>query len=119
MYVTVTENVTILNPIYLFEFINCTTLESVSFISVDTSAFPSRYNEFEVTLNEIQVPLNAVVWLDKGQFYYNIYEQLNTTNLTPSLALGLLESGLGNVIYSNTTTKPSFEYTEVKPQFNG
>ena len=108
-----------MNPIYLFEFINGTTLESVTFISADTSAYPQRYNRFQVTLNTLQDPLNAVVWLDKGQHYYNVFEQVSTTNLDPLLSDRILEQGLMKVNFTNVTAKPSFDYVGFKPSFNG
>ena len=73
--VTLTENSTVANPIYLFEFINQQSLDKYYFISTDTSLFKQRYNEFQLTEKLNANTLNGEVTLGNEGFYdYNVYQ---------------------------------------------
>ena len=86
---------TLASPTYLIEMISDQSLISTTCIAADTSAHPSRYNEFTITETATPNNLNAEILLEPvGYFTYNIYEQTSTTNLSPSDAgVILLESG--------------------------
>lgn len=86
---------TLASPTYLIEMISDQSLISTTCIAADTSAYPSRYNEFTITETATPNNLNAEILLEPvGYFTYNIYEQTSTTNLSPSDAgVILLESG--------------------------
>ncbi len=86
---------TLASPTYLIEMISDQSLISTTCIAADTSAYPSRYNEFTITETATPNNLNAEILLEPvGYFTYNIYEQISTTNLSPSDAgVILLESG--------------------------
>jgi hypothetical protein len=73
--VTLTENATISNPIYLFLFKNQQSGVNYYFIATDTSAFKQRYNQFQVIEKANANTLNGEVSLDNEGFYdYTIYQ---------------------------------------------
>lgn len=87
--VTLTENATISNPIYLFLFKNQQSGVNYYFIATDTSAFKQRYNQFKVIEKTNANTLNGEVSLDNEGFYdYTIYQTslANTTGLANALA---------------------------------
>lgn len=93
---TLAEKTTIANPKYLFEFINNQTQQSYYCIASDTSLYTCRYNQFSITvqtttpnplLGQINIPLG-------DEYTYNVYQQTSSTNLNPSSAMGLVETGL-------------------------
>lgn len=102
--VTLTEKQTLAAPNYLFHFINRTSNDTVSFVKLngtDTSDHKERYNKFSI---------NAVTYFNNelaGEWTYYIYQQSSTSNLDPSLASGLLETGILRLNDSTT-----FEFTE-------
>jgi hypothetical protein len=86
---TLTENVTITNPYYLFVFTNKTTNKvSMCFLS-DSSLYPERYNRFNLT-----EPTN--VTLISGDYIYQVYEKSVVTLVIPSDDY-LLETGIARV----------------------
>lgn len=100
---TLSENTTIENPTYLFEFVNDLTKEKVVFIAQDSSLYKQRYNQFNITLvgNGGQSLLSGQIYLkDTGFYSYNVYQQVSTSNLNPLLSDGLVETG--KVIYEFT-----------------
>ena len=87
--VTLTENSTISNPIYLFLFKNQQSGVDYYFIATDTSAFKQRYNQFQVIEKTNANTLNGEVSLGNEGFYdYTIYQTslANTTGLANALA---------------------------------
>jgi hypothetical protein len=82
--VTVTEKSTLLNPIYLFKFVNQTTNVAYWFISEDLSQFKERYNKFLFFETANPLPresLFGIITLGLQGFYdYEIY-QTTLTNL--------------------------------------
>jgi hypothetical protein len=86
---TLTENVTLTNPFYLFVFTNKTTNKvSMCFLN-DTSTYPLRYNRFNLT-----EPAN--VTLISGDYIYQVYEKAVLTLVIPSDDY-LLETGIARV----------------------
>jgi hypothetical protein len=87
--VTLTESTTLTSPYYLFVFTNVSTKVQYK-INVnstsDVSLFKDRFNEF--AFNTITLFATA----QAGQFSYEIYEQLSSSNLDPS-GLNLVECG--------------------------
>jgi hypothetical protein len=116
---TLKEKTTILNPTYLFEFINNQGLNKVYCICADTSLYPDRYNRFTIVVKTSgAVPLNGEINLTIGDEYdYNIYAQTSTTNLDPALADETVESGYmtydksmtQRAEYENITTRKVYE----------
>jgi len=90
---TLTEKVTITNPVFLFEFTNDMTMTSYYVICADTSTETQRYNLFSLTEGGAD-PTNGNVTMGLEGFYkYNIYEQATgSTNLDPT-GLTLVENG--------------------------
>ena len=117
---TLAEKTTIANPKYLFEFINNQTQQSYYCIATDSSLYPCRYNQLSITvqtttpnplLGQINIPLG-------DEYTYNVYQQTSSTNLNPSSALGIVETGLmtydksitGRVEYTPTSqTRKAYE----------
>lgn len=90
LILTLTENVTINDPYFLFVFTHVLTKNKVKFIkfvSADESDFPNRYNQF--TINP------SVIFLDQpiGEWHYKIYEQASSTNEDEDLTGAVLEYG--------------------------
>jgi len=86
---TLAEDTTITNPVYLFEWQNDQTKVKYYAICQDVSlAGPARErsNLFDITLG-VDDPLNSSLILGNvGRYHYFIYEQTSTTNLDPSLS---------------------------------
>jgi hypothetical protein len=86
---TLAEDTTITNPVYLFEWQNDQTKVKYYAICQDVSlAGPARErsNLFNITLG-VDDPLNSSLILGNvGRYHYFIYEQTSTTNLDPSLS---------------------------------
>jgi hypothetical protein len=83
--VTLFENSTVANPIYLFQFVNQQSQVSYYFIATDTSAYLTRYNRFEVTETTNPDTLDGEVELEHEGFYdYYVFQTdlENTTGLT-------------------------------------
>jgi len=88
IYVTLNESVTLTNPYFLFVFTNISTKEVLNIIvnsADDKSDYPERVNKFEID-NTLFDDLST------GQWSYNVYEQLSSTN-TNIAGLNLLETG--------------------------
>lgn len=101
---TLTEKQTLTSPNYLFWFKSRGTNQEVKFVVLnasDLSPHKDRYNEFSVAVN------TYFGSSPEGDWEYKIYEQTSTTNLDPTLAVGLLETGimrlndLGNLLEVN------------------
>lgn len=89
LLLTLTENVTINEPYYLFVFTHVLTGEKVRFVkheSQDESNSPERINQF--TINA------SVVFADKpvGEYHYEVYENI-TNGTDETTAGGVLEYG--------------------------
>lgn len=83
--VTLTENATVTNPIYLFMFTNQTSNVPYYFISTDTSSYKTRYNKFSVVEKLAANTLNGEVTLGfNGYYNYTVYQTslANTSGLT-------------------------------------
>jgi hypothetical protein len=95
---TLAEKTTLTNVVYLFEVINDSSEVVKCFIAEDISPNKYRYNEFDLIENATEDLLNGTFELELSGFYkYNIYEQTSTTNLDPTLATNLIETGKLNV----------------------
>jgi hypothetical protein len=78
--VTLTENSTVSNPVYLFMFTNQTSNVPYYFIGTDTSAYKTRYNKFIIVEKVGANTLNGEVSLGLNGFYnYSVY-QISLTN---------------------------------------
>ena len=83
--VTLTENSTVTNPIYLFLFTNQTSNVPYYFIGTDTSNYKTRYNKFSIVEKASANTLNGEVTLGlKGYYNYKVYQTslVNTSGLT-------------------------------------
>lgn len=105
--VTLSENVTLDEPYYLFVFMHITTKEEVVFIkavSDDLSEFQDRFNKFSVL---------ASVFEDKpvGQYEYRVYEQESDSNTDPDNTTSLIEVGKAEL-----KTDSPFTITEYSPE---
>jgi hypothetical protein len=90
MYLTLTEKELLTNPNYLFIFTNRSSNVEVKFVllnATDVSLFKDRYNKFSLVTNTYFS--SSLI----GQYTYEIYEQVSTTNTNPS-GLNMLESGI-------------------------
>jgi len=102
---TLAEKTTLTNVIYLFEVTNDASAEVKCFIADDISPNPVRYNEFNLIENTTEDLLNGVFELVLSGYYtYNVYEQTSSTNLNPTLAANLIETGKLNVVDNTTAT---------------
>ena len=101
---TLTEKQLLTNPNYLFVFTNRSTNEVISFVKLnatDLSSYKDRFNEFSIVTNTyFNTALN-------GQYTYEIYEQISTSNTNPS-GLNKLETG---IMWLVGTTMSYTEYT--------
>ena len=108
--VTATEKATLDDPVWLFQFKNQTTGDSVYCIATDVSDYDYRYNKFVITETSSPNNLNGEVDLvEAGLYDYFVYEQESTTNLDPDLATSLCEQGFMRVA---VTTAPYANYDD-------
>jgi len=87
---TLTEKASLNTPNYLFVFKSRNTNDVVKFVllnNTDVSVYKSRYNEFNIVANTYFANINS------GEYTYEVYEQISTSNLDPTLSTGLLEKG--------------------------
>jgi hypothetical protein len=104
LILTLTENVSIGDPYFLFVFTHVLTKSQVKFIkatSQDESTSASRYNAFTID--------PSTVFLDQpiGQWNYKVYEQASSTNTDESSSGAVLE--YGKLILDRAT---AFEFTK-------
>lgn len=101
--VTLKEKATLSVPNYLFVFTSKVAKTEIKFIRLftdDTSGYKDRFNQFDIAVNSYFA--NAL----PGEYNYTIYEQASSSNLDPSLATGILETG--QMALNNST---DFEFT--------
>jgi hypothetical protein len=91
-------------PIY-FLITHRLTNNAYNFILSDTSSYPTRYNEFELTEG-------TTVTLDAGEYIYKIYAQTSPSNVDPTLANELVEEGIVKVDFDVTSTQYSVTLNE-------
>ena len=87
---TLTENVSLQDPYFLFVFTHILTKTKVKLIRStggDQSYYPGRYNQF--TVNAATEFLNAPI----GQYNYKVYEQLSSTNTNELMTGAVIEYG--------------------------
>jgi hypothetical protein len=96
-YLTLTEKVTITNPIFLFSFKHRVTEVETNVLITDISAYTDRYNKFAVTEG-------STFTLDCGEYNYFVYAQTSATNLDPLLADELVEEGLLKLLLGDIVT---------------
>lgn len=104
---TLKEKQTLSAPNYLFVFTHRGSNIEVKFVilnAADTSAFKDRFNQFSIVTN------TYFGSQDSGEWEYQIYEQTSTTNTNPSLATGIVETGIMRLSEST-----SFTYTKHQP----
>jgi hypothetical protein len=90
---TLTENSTLTNPIYLFQFNNQQTNVDYYFIANDTSQYKERYNRFVIASGTDT--LNAEIELGNEGFYnYYVYE----TNLANTSGLANAEEAVPYIV---------------------
>lgn len=90
LILTLTENVSLADPFYLFAFTHVITKDVVAFIKADAddeSNYPQRYNQYTID------PSVLFDGFHPGEWHYKIYEQDNDTNLDPALSRSVLEYG--------------------------
>ena len=109
--VTLTENSTVTNPIYLFLFTNQTSNVNYYFIGTDTSAYKTRYNKFSIVEKASANTLNGEVTLGlKGYYNYKVYQTslANTSGLANAAAAvpfitKTVEVGVVDVVFDAVT----------------
>ena len=113
---TLTEKASIGNPVFLFVFSSDQARQAYSCIAADQSEFTYRYNEFLITETASPNPLTGEVSLPSpGDYHYAVYQQTSTSNLDPTLADGLLETG--KLIVSTTSSDTNNTY-DSEPKTN-
>lgn len=88
---TLKEKQTLTSPNYLFVFTHRGSNVEVKFVllnATDTSTHKDRFNQFSLITN------TYFENYDSGEWEYEIYEQTSNSNTNPSLATGLLETGI-------------------------
>ena len=117
---TLTEKCTLTNPLFLFRFTNDQSKVSYTFIALDDSLHPDRYNRFVITEKTSPVLTNSEVNLPLPGFYhYEIYEQSSPTNLNIANAVGIVETGKVKVIGTNTSWTAYDGQTKTNIIYNG
>jgi hypothetical protein len=100
---TLKEKQQLVNSNFLFYFkskVNNTEVKFVVLAVNDLSGYKDRFNEFSLVVNTYFATALP------GEYGYTIYEQTSSSNLDPSLATGILETG--QMELNNST---DFEFT--------
>lgn len=106
---TLTERTTITSPSYLFRFVQRTTNQEIRFVktsSDDLSAYPARYNEFALDVDQLFCGMI-------GEYQYYIYEQSSASNIELDLTGALIEQGLARL---NEPADEQFTFTAFQPE---
>lgn len=116
---TLTENQTITNPDYLFEFTNDTTGEVKLFTASDQASTVEkpRFNEFIITDSTVELPYSGQMDFSPiGWWTYVVYEmaQGSPNDLDPDNALSILETGKVDVWDGTASTDVTFTEDEDK-----
>lgn len=113
IYLTLTEKQLLQSPNYLFVFTNRSSNQQVKFVKLnntDVSSYKDRYNKFQIVVNDyFSSSLN-------GQWDYQVYEQVSTSNTNPA-GLNMLESGImmlnqSATIFTEYTTTDTYKIRE-------
>lgn len=113
IYLTLTEKQLLSSPNYLYIFTNRSSNQQVKFVKLnntDVSSYKDRYNKFQIVVNDyFSSSLN-------GQWDYQIYEQVSTSNTNPA-GLNMLESGImmlnqSATIFTEYTTTDTYKIRE-------
>jgi hypothetical protein len=113
IYLTLTEKQLLSNPNYLFIFTNRSSNIEVKFVllnAADVSQYKDRYNKFSIVTNTyFGSSLN-------GQWTYDVYEQVSTSNTNPA-GLNQLESGImmlnqAATVYTEYATTDTYKIRE-------
>ncbi len=113
---TLSEKTTIEDATYLFTFTNDQSNKVKSFIAIDISPNPIRYNRFDIIEDNTEDLENGVVKLDQlDSWSYTIREQASATNLVVANSGNIVEEGIVIVLDSSTEI-PTFrdETTEIR-----
>jgi len=89
VYLTLSDSATLTAPNYLFIFTHRTSNEVTSFVKLyadNTSEFKDRYDLFSFDVDQL--------FDETGEYYYEVYEQVSTSNTCKEDAGALLESGI-------------------------
>jgi len=98
VYLTLTELVSIENPVFLFSMKSQASNTTYNFIAENISSATTRIDKFLITENVSEDLLNGTVSLnEEGWYDYVVYEQASSTNLIPANAGHIVESGLAYV----------------------
>ncbi len=112
LIMTLTEKQTLTSPYFLFEFKSDVSMVAVYFLMADISIHTNRYNEFTF------IEGTTKTLSPTGQWTYRVWEQSSSTNLAPSLATTLLETGqirvvgTADIYYENTNLDNTFYINE-------
>lgn len=90
LILTLTENVSLDDPNYLFVFTHVLTKDVIAFVLTpedDLSSYQSRFNQF--TIN----PITLFAGFQPGVWGYAVYEQTSSSNINPALTGAPLEYG--------------------------
>lgn len=108
--VTLTQNTTVCDPEYLFQFVHIFSKKEVDFILPDVSPHPTRYNQFEFVEGQ---GVGQIPFPYEGLYNYYAYAQpFGSGNLNPLLATELVENGIAEFILvsADTTNENYFEF---------
>lgn len=100
--VTLTQNTTVCDPEYLFQFVHIFSKQEVKFILPDVSPHPTRYNQFEFVEGQ---GVGQIPFPYEGQYNYYAYAQpFGSGNLNPLQATELVENGIAVFIVQSADT---------------
>lgn len=107
---TLTERSTLVQPIYVFKFVNDITTEVIRFTADDISDAKERYNEFVIEENAVADVYNGIITLvDSGRYSYYIYEVANESPIDLEGETTLVEQGIVKVVGTNPVTFTGFD----------
>ena len=108
---TLSENTTLSNPVYLFQFISPLNV-GYTCISTDlaTTAQKERYNKFTIIEGVDDRENGSLILGGQGVYELVIWEQSSATNLDPDNATGRVEQTLVRLIGTSDSTTDYIEH---------
>lgn len=98
-----------IDPNFTWQIIRDGSLDNIIFTTDDISSNPNIYNKFRIIVSTMSVDLlNGIIPAKPGQYDYYIYEMQQPHDLNLNDNIGVVETGILNIIESPITSPPVF-----------
>ncbi|OJW82078.1 MAG: hypothetical protein BGO69_15890 [Bacteroidetes bacterium 46-16] len=91
------------NPFFTWKLFNAE--NEVVFTADDISPVPYYYNSFTISVATYSGLTAGIINVETGQYTYEVYEMENQYDLNLSNAIGMVETGILNIVGTHSETK--------------